>query len=139
MPKITVSRGYAIGEVSKRTGVNIETVRYYERVELLPKPDRTAGGNRQYNEDQLKQLFFVKRSRELGFSIREIRALLAMALNTEFTCGEVHDLTTEHLASVQEKIASLKRLEADLINMAAECSRGDVPDCPILDTLFELA
>ncbi len=139
MPKITNARGYAIGEVSKLTGVNIETVRYYERIELLPKPDRTAGGNRQYNQDQLKQLFFIKRARELGFSIREIRGLLSMALNTEFTCAEVHDITTEHLASVQEKISSLQRLETALQAMAAECSQGDVPDCPILDTLFEVA
>jgi MerR family mercuric resistance operon transcriptional regulator len=138
MPKITKSRGYAIGEVSRLTGVNIETVRYYERIELLPKPDRTAGGNRQYNQDQLKQLFFIKRARELGFSIREIRGLLAMALNTEFTCAEVHDITIEHLTSVQEKITSLQRLEAVLKDMAAECGRGDVPDCPILDTLFEV-
>ncbi len=137
MPKFTNTRGYAIGEVSKFTGVNIETVRYYERIELMPKPDRTAGGNRQYNEPQLKQLFFIKRARELGFSIREIRALLAMALNTEFTCGEVHGMTIEHLASVQEKIVSLRRLEVALTDMAAECSRGDVPDCPILDTLFD--
>lgn len=138
MPQITASRGYPIGEMSKATGVNIETIRYYERIELMPRPDRTAGGNRQYNQTQLKQLFFIKRSRELGFSIREIRALLAMALNNEFTCGEVHHMTVEHLASVQQKITSLRKLEAALTDMASECSRGDVPDCPILDTLFEL-
>jgi len=138
MPKITKARGYAIGEVSKRTGINIETVRYYERIELMPKPDRTAGGNRQYNQEQLKQLFFIKRARELGFSIREIKGLLSMALNTEFTCAEVHEITTEHLTTVQEKIASLQRLETVLKDMAAECSQGDVPDCPILDTLFEV-
>ena len=139
MAKITASRGYAIGEMSKLTGVNIETIRYYERIGLMPHPDRTAGGNRQYNQDQLKQLFFIKRARELGFSIREIRALLAMALDNGFTCSEVHGMTIEHLASVQEKITSLQRLEQALTRMAAECSRGDVPDCPILDTLFELA
>lgn len=139
MPEITKMRGYAIGEVSKRTGVNIETIRYYERIELMPRPDRTAGGNRQYNQEQIKQLFFIKRARELGFSIREIRALLSMALNTGFTCAEVHEITTEHLGSVQQKIASLKRLETALTDMAEECSQGDVPDCPILDTLFELA
>jgi len=139
MPDFTKTRGYAIGEVSRRTGVNIETIRYYERISLLPKPDRTAGGNRQYNEDQLKHLFFIKRARGLGFSIREIKGLLSMAINTGFTCAEVHEITTEHLISVQEKIASLQRLEAALQNMAAECSRGDVPDCPIVDTLFEQA
>ena len=82
-------RGYAIGEMSRKTGVNIETIRYYERISLLPKPDRTPGGNRQYNHDQLKRLTFVRRSRELGFSIAEIRALLGMVDGKELTCGEV--------------------------------------------------
>ncbi len=139
MPEITKTRGYAIGEMSKRTGVNIETIRYYERIALLPKPDRTAGGNRQYNHEQLKQLSFIKRARGLGFSIREIKGLLSMAINSEFTCAEVHEITTEHLTSVQEKITSLQRLETVLQDMAAECSKGDVPDCPIVDTLFEVA
>ncbi|MBT2131588.1 helix-turn-helix domain-containing protein [Planktotalea lamellibrachiae] len=138
MSDFTKTRGYAIGEMSKSTGVNIETIRYYERIEIMPKPDRTAGGNRQYNHDQLKRLSFIKRSRELGFSIEEIRALLTMVDRSDFTCGEVHSMTTEHLASVKEKILALHRLEHALETMAAECGRGDVPDCPILDTLFEV-
>ena len=77
MATITNARGYPIGVMSRETGVNIETIRYYERVELMPKPDRTVGGNRQYAHDHLKRLFFIKRSRELGFSIDEIRALIA--------------------------------------------------------------
>lgn len=137
MPDITNARGYAIGEMQARTGVKIETIRYYERTELMPAPDRTAGGNRQYNHTQLKQLFFIKRSRELGFSIKEIRALLSMALTDEFSCGEVYDMTTEHLGSIKQKIASLKRLEAALSTMAEACNRGDMAECPILDTLFE--
>ncbi|UTS79102.1 MerR family transcriptional regulator [Phaeobacter piscinae] len=139
MVEITNTRGYPIGAMSKHTGVNIETIRYYERIEIMPKPDRTTGGNRQYNHDQLKRLSFIKRSRELGFSIEEIRAMLEMVDRRDFTCGEVHTLTTEHLASVKEKIAALHRLEDALEKMASECSRGDVPDCPILDTLFEVA
>lgn len=138
MTEITNARGYPIGAMSKQTGVNIETIRYYERIEIMPKPDRTAGGNRQYNHDQLKRLSFIKRSRELGFSIEEIRALLKMVDRSDFTCGEVHSMTTQHLASVKEKILALHRLEEALATMAAECSRGDVPDCPILDTLFEV-
>ena len=137
MSNFTNARGYAIGEMSKRTGVNIETVRYYERINIMPRPDRTAGGNRQYNHDQLKRLSFIKTSRELGFSIDEIRALLEMVDRQDFTCGEVHGLTIEHLASVREKIEGLRKLEKALVGMAAECSQGDVPDCPILETLFE--
>ena len=137
MSDFTNSRGYPIGEMSRRTGVNIETIRYYERIKIMPQPDRTAGGNRQYNHDQLKRLSFIKKSRELGFSIDEIRALLEMADRQDFTCGEVHGLTIGHLASVRKKISELAKLEKTLVTMAAECSKGDVPDCPILETLFE--
>jgi MerR family mercuric resistance operon transcriptional regulator len=137
MSDFTNARGYPIGEMSKRTGVNIETIRYYERIEIMPQPDRTAGGNRQYNHNQLKRLSFIKTSRELGFSIGEIQALLEMVDRQDFTCGEVHGLTIGHLASVREKIKGLRKLEKALVDMASECSQGDVPDCPILETLFE--
>ena len=137
MSDITNARGYPIGEMSRRTGVNIETIRYYERIALMPEPDRTAGGNRQYNHDQLKRLSFIKTSRELGFSIGEIRELLNMVDRQDFTCGEVHGLTIGHLASVREKITRLRKLEKALVGMAARCSQGDVPDCPIIETLFE--
>ncbi len=130
-------RGYAIGQMSRETGVNIETIRYYERIGIMPKPDRTAGGNRQYNWDQLKRLNFVRRARGLGFSLAEVRGLLEMADRKDFTCNEVHGLTVEHLASVREKIVDLKKLEKALVEMVAECSQGDVPGCPILETLFE--
>ena len=139
MGQQTNTKGYAIGEMSRLTGVNIETIRYYERIGVLPRPDRTAGGNRQYNYDQLKRLFFVKRCRGLGFSLDEIRALLDMVDGQDFTCNDVHGMTVTHLASVRKKLQDLKRLEQALTDMAAECSLGDVPDCPIIDTLFELA
>ena len=137
MATVTKTRGYPIGAMSKLTGVNIETIRYYERISILPKPDRTPGGNRQYNHDQLKRLAFIKRSRELGFSIDEIRALLGMVDQDGISCGEVHRMTLEHLDAVREKIASLRRLERVLTNMAAQCDTGDVPECPILETLFD--
>ncbi len=137
MKNITKTRGYAIGEMSLKTGVNIETIRYYERISIMPKPDRTAGGNRQYNDDQLKRLFFIRRARGLGFSIEEIRALFSMVDQKDASCSEVHDLTVIHLASVKEKIAGLTKLETALSGMIAKCNQGDVPDCPILETLFE--
>lgn len=129
-------KGYAIGEMSRKTGVNIETIRYYERTDLLPKPDRTRGGNRQYNYEQLKRLKFVRRSRDLGFSIAKIKALLEMVDGVDLTCGEVHDMTIFHLSNVKNKIDDLRQLEKTLKKIAAECSKGDLPDCPIIDTLF---
>lgn len=123
--------------MSRETGVNIETIRYYERIELMPKPDRTAGGNRQYSYDQLKRLSIIKRSRKLGFSIDEIRAILKMVDQDGVSCGEVHAMTMEHLGSVKNKIRHLKKLEGALTGMAAECAKGDVPDCPIIEALFD--
>lgn len=138
MPEITKARGYGIGEMSRQTGVNIETVRYYERIGIMPNPDRTESGNRQYNHDQLKRLHFVKRSRELGFSPEEIRALLKMVDRKVFTCGEVHSMTVDHLSAVKCKLTDLRRLEKALKSMASECSRGEIPDCPIIDELFKI-
>jgi MerR family mercuric resistance operon transcriptional regulator len=138
MPDITNSRGYGIGDMSRKTGVNIETVRYYERIGIMPKPDRTEGGTRQYNHDHLKRLHFVKRSRELGFNLEEVRALLKLADRKDFTCGEVHSMTTDHLTAVKRKLSDLQRLEKVLKSMASECSQGEVPDCPIIDELFKI-
>ena len=138
MSEITKTRGYAIGAMSRETSVNIETIRYYERIGIMPEPDRTEGGNRQYNHDRLKRLFFIKRCRELGFSIEEIRALLQMVDRADFTCGEVHTMTVDHLATVKNKLSDLRRLEKSLQSMAAECSKGDLPDCPIIDILFSV-
>jgi MerR family mercuric resistance operon transcriptional regulator len=138
MTEITKSRGYAIGEMSSLTSVNIETIRYYERIGIMPKPDRTGGGNRQYNRLQLKRLTFVKRCRELGFGLNEVRALLEMSDRDDFTCNEVHEMTVSHLANVRKKLADLKLLEKSLKKMVSQCNKGDVPECPIIDTLYEL-
>ena len=136
MNQITQVQGLLIGEISRRTGVNIETIRYYERIEVMPKPKRSEGDQRLYNELQLNRLTFIKRSRELGFSLKEVRALLTLIDSGEMTCSEVHALTIEHLTGVRSKIADLKKLERALKDLAAQCSLGDVSDCPIVETLF---
>ncbi|MFQ5565119.1 MAG: helix-turn-helix domain-containing protein [Paracoccaceae bacterium] len=127
---------FTIGEMSRRTGVNIETIRYYERVGVMPKPRRTEGGHRAYDHDQLKRLHFVRRSRQLGFSLNEVRAMLRLVDDGALTCGEIHAMTMDHLADIKQKVSDLQRLETALGLMAAECSRGDIPDCPIIETLF---
>lgn len=139
MSGITNTRGYKIGQLSRETGVNIETIRYYERIGIMPEPDRTPGGNRQYNLEQLKRLYFVRKARDLGFSLNEIRGLLEMVDRKDFSCGEVHDLTVNHLEEVRKKITHLQKLENALETMVQECKGGDVPDCPIVDTLFSFA
>lgn len=139
MPAITVSRASAstIGALSKRTGVNIETIRFYERIGILPKPPRTEGGHRVYGHDRSKRLSFVRRCRELGFSLDEARALLRLVDGGRYTCAEVKAVTLDHLADMRRKIADLRRLERALSEMAAKCRGGKVPDCPIIDVLFD--
>src|SRR5215813_8592484 len=110
MPAITASRGsvLTIGALSKQTGVNIETIRFYERVGILPKPFRSAGGHRLYGQDLLMRLGFVRRSRELGFSLDEVRGLLRLVDGGDYTCAEVKTITLDHLAEVRRKIADLR-------------------------------
>ena len=127
---------FGIGELSKRTGVHIETVRFYERDGLFPPPPRTTGGHRVYDEDHVKRLTFVRRSRELGFTLGEVRELLALVDQKHFTCDEIKDLTLGHANQVSQKIADLKKIETVLRDMAAQCDRGAVPECPVVDALF---
>ena len=127
----------SIGKLSKRTKVNIETIRYYERSGVLPSPPRTRGGHRAYGEDHLKRLNFVRRSRELGFSLDEIRQMLRLVDGHDVTCEQVREMTLEHLADVQTKIADFKRMERSLKATAAQCTGERVPDCPIIDALFD--
>jgi MerR family transcriptional regulator, mercuric resistance operon regulatory protein len=125
-----------IGPLSRLAAVNIETIRFYEHVGILPKPPRSAGGHRIYDQDHLKRLSFVRRSRELGFSLDEVRGLLQLVDGGHSTCAKVRAITLDHLADIRRKIADLRRLESTLAQVAGKCRGGKVPDCPIIDTLF---
>ena len=138
MSTITNSSGFGIGKMSELSAVNIETIRYYERIAIMPRADRTSGGNRQYGLEQLKRLTFIRRCRGLGFSLDEIRNLLAMVDKHDFTCSQVHQMTMQHLQSIKAKLTNLHRLQKSLTDIAAECSRGDVPECAVIDALFEV-
>ncbi len=124
------------GELAKSASCNIETIRYYEKIGLLPPPDRTASGHRIYADDDRKRLGFILRSRELGFSISELRTLLDLVDSDNYTCGEILSLTTGHIEEIQRRISDLKRLEHSLMDMSRMCEGGEVPDCPIVDALF---
>jgi MerR family mercuric resistance operon transcriptional regulator len=125
------------GALAARTGCHIETIRYYERGGLLPPPPRSAAGYRLYGVDLLKRLNFIRRSRELGFTVKEIRGLLRLIDGRKFTCAQVERLACEHVNGIRRKIADLKKYERVLETMAAQCGGGTVPECPIIDTLFE--
>jgi len=137
MPAITASRAdnLPIGELSKRSGVNIETIRYYERVRMLAAPPRTAGGRRVYDETDLRILVFIRRSRELGFSLDEIRALLRLGGPEKASCREVREIAAHHLEDIRSKLGDLKKLERLLSKTVARCSGRTAPDCPVLDIL----
>jgi len=129
-----------IGELSRRSGVNIETIRYYERINVLPAPPRTANGRRVYGPAETRTLAFIRRSRELGFTLDEIRALLALsAKNGQGTCAEARELATGHLAEVRAKIDDLKAMEQVLADAVRRCDAGEAPGCPLIDALWRSA
>ena len=126
----------AIGALSKRTGCHVETIRYYERIGLLPVPARSASGYRRYSLDHLKRLTFIRRARDLGFTLDEVRRLLRLADKRERSCTQVRDLAAAHLSDVQAKIKDLKVMEKVLKDMIARCADGTLPDCPLIEALF---
>lgn len=124
------------GELAKLTGCNIETVRYYEKIGLLPEPPRAANGYRVYDRQHERQLHFVLRMRDLGFSGNQVRGMLDMVEGGDYTCNEIRQRTTVHLQTVRDKIADLNRLEKTLAKTVAGCRGGDTPDCPVIDSLL---
>jgi MerR family mercuric resistance operon transcriptional regulator len=137
MRVITASRAenVAIGELSRLSGVNIETIRYYERIKMLPTPLRTASGRRVYRGTDLRLLAFIRRARELGFSLDEIRALLRLGGPEKASCREVREIAAHHLEGIRAKLGDLRKLERLLAKTVARCSGKTAPDCPVLDIL----
>lgn len=125
-----------IGELSRRTGCNIETIRYYERIALLPPPLRSAGHYRVYDTADVRRLAFIRRARELGFTLDEVRALLRLSANDgQGACANVRELAESHLAKVRAKIADLRAMERVLADAVQRCAAGEAPGCPIIDAL----
>ncbi len=125
-----------IGRLARRADCGVETVRYYERSGLMPKPPRTAGGYRMYDEAACRRLHFIRRCRELGFPQDQVRGLLHFVDTTDYTCGDVQAMTLERLSDVRGRIADLRKLESVLAEMADQCEGGDTPDCPVIDRMF---
>ncbi len=125
----------SIGELSRLTGVNIETIRYYEKIRMLPAPPRTEGGHRIYGPAEARILTFIRRARELGFAIDEIRALLDLGGPGKASCGEVREIAAHHLDDIRAKIVDLQKLERLLATTIAKCSGKKAPDCPVIEIL----
>ena len=124
------------GGLAKQSGVNAETIRYYEKIGLLREPPRSEGGHRIYGNPDLRRLSFIRRSRELGFTLDQIRGLLELVDGGDYTCAEVHQRTAAHLIEVKQRLADLRKMEKVLRRMVAQCDDKLVPECPIIDALF---
>lgn len=125
-----------IGELAGRCDCPVETIRYYEKIGLLPAPHRAANGYRHYNDNHYKWLVFILRSRALGFTQDQVRRLAALANQAEPPCGRVHELIVDHVVEVREKLRELKRMERALICLKAKCQDGSLHDCPVVDELM---
>jgi len=127
-----------IGELSRRTGCKVETVRYYERVGLMPPAPRSAGRYRLYRDDDVRRLAFVRRARELGFTLDAVRMLLTLARDQHGgPCAEAREVAAAHLADVRAKIADLRAMERVLGDAVARCAAGGDAGCPVIDTLAD--
>ena len=127
------------GEVAAASGCHIETIRYYERIGLLPRPARTQAGYRTYGPDDVGRLRFITRGRELGFSLDEIRSLLSLAEDPKLRCGDVDQLARRHLADIEARIRELRRIARVLETTIRSCVGGTRGSCAILGTLQERA
>ena len=126
---------YTIGELGAATGTKVETVRYYEKAGLLPKPARTVGNYRAYGRVELDRLSFIRRARDLGFSLDQVRALLSLSDDGDRPCTAVDDIARGHLNEVERKIADLQALKSELSRLLEQCQCGTVADCRIIETL----
>ena len=135
MPDIDI----AVGEFSRRTGCHIETIRYYERIGLLPKPRREKGGRfRRYDRDDVARLRFIRRARQLGFTLDEVRALLRLARGDgEDVRAQARGIAGAHVADICAKIADLQATERVLIEEIRECDGRQRPRCPLIEVLSE--
>ncbi|MGH6884371.1 MerR family transcriptional regulator [Hypericibacter sp.] len=125
----------SIGDLAKATGTKVETIRYYEGIGLLPRPTRTAGNYRSFKPDHLFRLGFIRRARDLGFSLDEVRDLIRLADDRDRPCGEIDTIAQRHLDDVERKIADLERLRKELKSLIKQCHRGTIADCRIVDAL----
>lgn len=129
---------YFVGQIAEKAGINVETVRYYEKLKLLPRPKRKQDSKyRIYDEDDLKRLLFVKRAKELGFTLKEIKELLDLRIDSRAKCGDVKHLTEHKLKDVDNKINDLKKIRNVLVKLINQCVNEEVSSdaCPILASI----
>jgi Cu(I)-responsive transcriptional regulator len=130
------AQALTIGHLARETGTKVETVRFYEKTGLLPAPARTEGNYRAYDRSHLNRLSFIRRSRDLGFSLDQIRDLLELSDDRDSSCTAIDAIAKEHRAEVERKIADLQSLKTELDRMIEQCGCGVVADCRIIESLL---
>jgi len=124
-----------IGDLARATNTKVETIRYYEQIGLLPAPGRTSGNFRAYSANHLGRLSFIRRARELGFTLDQVRELLGLAEQKRRSCAAVDVIARQHLAHVDRKIEGLRALRDELSSLIEQCGSGTIADCRIIDAL----
>lgn len=132
-----MSKQYSIGQMAKAGNCKVQTIRYYEQIGLLPKPGRSTGNQRVYNQEHMERLSFIRHSRELGFSLDQIRAILTLSDDPGQSCQEVDQIARNHLREVDSKIKRLQSLQQELRRMINQCQGNQVADCRILRVLAD--
>ena len=128
--------GLKIGEAAKQAKVNLQTIHYYERRGLLPKPPRTASNYRLYSEDAVRRVRFIKRAQELGFTLKEIEELLSLRARPRARCADVYKRAQDKIRDIDEKVRTLQAMRKALSKLVSECTgESPISECPILDTL----
>lgn len=127
----------SIGELSRRTGVKVPTIRYYEQIGLLPVPPRTDGNQRRYGRTEEERLNFIRHARDLGFGMDAIRDLLVMAAQPQASCHQADSIARNHLAAIDRRIGQLAALRAELARMVEECHHGRICDCRVIEVLAD--
>lgn len=126
---------FTIGQLALATGAKVETIRYYERIGIMPEPARSGGNYRAYSEAHLRRLAFVRRSRDLGFTLEQVRELLRLSDRPNQPCHEADAIAREHLAAVERKIADLRRLAVELRHVSSQCRGGAISECRVIEAL----
>lgn len=124
-----------IGDLARRTGVKVPTIRYYEQIGLLAAAPRTEGGQRRYGADELKRLAFIRHARDLAFDVEDIRQFLALTETPQRSCHEADSIALRHLAEIEARIRSLQSLRDELRRMVEECGHGRICECRILEVI----
>lgn len=130
-------RTMKVGELAKKAGINLETMRYYERIGLMPKPNRKESGYRYYDETDLARVRFIVRSKELGFTLKETKELLSMRIDSDTKCEDVKDLAQRKITDIQMRIKDLESIASHLQSLVNQCTDGQMSleECPIVNAL----